>query len=223
MPRYDDVLVEDHLRELAVRLRGPARMKADLLAEARDGLLDAVEAYRADGLPGAEAERRAVAEFGSPAQLLPAWQAELAVGALRGLSLRVLALASVLVVGGDLTWRGASWSDGPRPPEGYLFLSASVNGVWVAALALAAAGLLLVRVAARSAHPALPALVRLAGVGLLASLAIGVLTGASLFGWSVGLWDAALTWPPMIIGAMVVGAGYLWIGRAALTWLLATR
>lgn len=129
----------------------------------------------------------------------------------------------MLVVGGDLTWRGASWSDGPRPPEGYLFLSASVNGVWVAALALAAAGLLLVRVAARSAHPALPALVRLAGVGLLASLAIGVLTGASLFGWSVGLWDAALTWPPMIIGAMVVGAGYLWIGRAALTWLLATR
>ena len=53
------------LRELAGRLHGPVRLKADLLTEARHALLDATEAYREGGLPAAEAERRAVAEFGS--------------------------------------------------------------------------------------------------------------------------------------------------------------
>ncbi|MER7443230.1 permease prefix domain 1-containing protein [Micromonospora avicenniae] len=223
MPRCHEVLVEDHLRDLAGLLRGPARVKADLLTEARHGLLDAVEAYRAEGLPPAEAERRAVTEFGSPAQLLPAWQAELAVAALRGLSLRVLAVASVIVVAGDLTWRGSSWSDGPRPPAGYRLLSASVHWLWLAALVIAAAALLLVRVAARSTNPGLAVLVRLVGAGLTGSLALGVLTGAGLFAWSIGLWDAALTWPPMIIGSVLASAGYLWLGRAARGWVLAVR
>ncbi|MFC0507964.1 permease prefix domain 1-containing protein [Micromonospora costi] len=216
--------MEDRLRELADRLRGPARLKADLLTEARHGLLDAVEAYRADGLTAAEAERRAVAEFGSPAQLVPGWQAELAVGALRGLSLRVLTMASVLVAAGDLTWRGSSWSvNGPHPPARYQLLSSSVNVIWLLALALAAAGLLLVPMAARSARPELAALVRLVGAGLTGSLLLGVLSGAGLFGWSVLLWDAAVTWPPMIIGAVLASAGYLWVAGAARNWLLAVR
>ncbi|TDC31780.1 hypothetical protein E1211_21890 [Micromonospora sp. 15K316] len=223
MPRRDDVMVEDHLRKLAGHLRGPAGLKADLLTEARHGLLDAGEAYRADGLPAAEAERRAVTEFGSPAQLLPAWQAELAMSALRTLSLRVLAVASVLVAGGDLTWRGSSWSAGPRPPGGYLRLSESVSVLWLVTLALAAAGLLLVRVAARSAGSGPAALVRLVGSGLAGSLMLGVPAGAALFAWSIVLWDAALTWPPMIIGASLAGAGYLWLGRALRGWVLAVR
>ncbi|GAB3946135.1 hypothetical protein GCM10027614_39150 [Micromonospora vulcania] len=86
MPRCEDVLVEDHLRELAARLQGPTRLKSDLLTEARHGLLDTVEAYRERGVPATEAQRRAVAEFGSLAQLLPSWQAELAVGAARALA-----------------------------------------------------------------------------------------------------------------------------------------
>ncbi|MEU4679542.1 permease prefix domain 1-containing protein [Micromonospora sp. NPDC023737] len=223
MLRCHDVLVDNHLRDLAGLLHGPARVKADLLTEARHGLLDAVEAYRAEGVPPAEAERRAVAEFGSPAQLLPAWQAELAVAALRGLSLRVLAVASVLVVAGDLTWRGSSWSDGPRPPSGYLLLSASVHWLWLAALVIAVGALLLVRVAARSADPGFAVLARLVGAGLTGSLGLGVLTGAALFAWSIGLWDAALTWPPMIIGSVLASAGYLWLGRAARGWVLAVR
>ncbi|WP_238455218.1 permease prefix domain 1-containing protein [Micromonospora sp. ATA51] len=115
MRGYDGVLVEERLRELAGRLRGPARLKTDLLTEARHALLDAAEAYRADGLPAAEAERRAVAEFGSSAQLAPGYQAELAAGALRGLAVRALAVAVALMVGGDLTWRGAHWRGGPHP------------------------------------------------------------------------------------------------------------
>ena len=71
MPHREDVLVDEHLRELAARLQGPARLKSDLLTEARHGLLDAVEAYRESGVPSTEAQRRAVVEFGSPAQVLP--------------------------------------------------------------------------------------------------------------------------------------------------------
>ncbi|SCE80604.1 hypothetical protein GA0070607_1802 [Micromonospora coriariae] len=222
MPRCEDVLVEEHLRVLAARLQGPARLKSDLLTEARHGLLDAVEAYREDGLPPTEAQRRAVAEFGSPAQLLPSWQAELAVGALRGLSLRMLAVAGVLVVAGDLTWRGASWSGGPHPPAVYRLLSASVDWIWIGSLLLAVAGLLVVAASARSARPGLAVAQRAVGAGLTGTLVLGMLAGTALFAWSIGLWDAALSWPPMLIGAVLVGGAYFSLARAARGWLLAT-
>ncbi|MCO1595190.1 permease prefix domain 1-containing protein [Micromonospora sp. RHAY321] len=222
MPHCEDVLVEEHLRELATRLQGPARLKSDLLTEARHGLLDAVEAYREDGVPATEAQRRAVAEFGSPAQLVPSWQAELAVGALRGLSLRMLAIAGVLVVAGDLTWHGASWSDGPQPPAVYRLLSASVDWIWMGALLLAVAGLVVVTVSARSARPGLALAQRVVGAGLTGILLLGMLAGTALFAWSIGLWDAALTWPPMIIGVVLAGAAYFSLARAARGWLRAT-
>ncbi|MEU4367904.1 permease prefix domain 1-containing protein [Micromonospora chersina] len=223
MRGYEDIRVDDRLRELAGQLHGPARLKADLLTEARHALEDAVEAYREGGLPVAEAERRAVAEFGTPAQLAPGYQAELAAGALRGLALRALAVALVLMAGGDLTWRGASWTEGPRPPAGYLLLSATVNGVWAVVAALAVAGLLLGLLAARYAAPRLSRLARVVGFGLTGGLVLGAATGVALFGWSVHLWDAALTWPPMIIGAVVVGAAWFALARAARYWLLSSR
>ncbi|MFG2053661.1 permease prefix domain 1-containing protein [Micromonospora sp. NPDC048930] len=222
MRAYQDVLVEERLRELAGRLRGPARLKADLLTEARHSLQDAVEAYREGGLPRAEAERRAVAEFGSPAQLAPDYQAELAAGALRRLAVRALAVAVVLMAGGDLTWRGSSWSDGPRPPEGYLLLSASLNGIWGLVAALALAGLLLGILAARYRSSRLPRLGRAVGYGLTGGLLGGALAGSALFGWSITLWEAALSWPPMIIGAVVVSVGWFALARAARCWLQTT-
>ncbi|MEU0151598.1 permease prefix domain 1-containing protein [Micromonospora fulviviridis] len=219
MPTYEEIRVDERLRELAGQLHGPARLKADLLTEARHALEDAVEAYREGGLPVAEAERRAVAEFGTPAQLAPGYQAELAAGALRGLALRALAVAVVLMAGGDLTWRGSSWSDGPRPPEGYLLLSTSLHGIWGLVAGLALAGLLLGGLAARHGSPRLGRLARAVGFGLTGGLALGALAGSALFGWSVQLWDAALTWPPMIIGAVLVGAGWFALARAARCWL----
>ncbi|MGR6317167.1 permease prefix domain 1-containing protein [Micromonospora soli] len=214
-----DVLVEERLDELAGRLRGPARLKADLVTEARHALQDAVEAYREGGLPPAEAERRAVAEFGTPAQLAPGYQAELAAGALRGLALRALAVAVVLMAGGDLTWQGSSWSDGPRPPEGFVLLHASLSGIWILVAGLALAGLLLGLLAARYRSSRLPRLTRAVGYGLTGGLAGGAVAGSALFGWSVTLWDGALTWPPMLIGAVVVSAGWFALARAARCWL----
>ncbi|WBB56447.1 permease prefix domain 1-containing protein [Verrucosispora sp. WMMD573] len=219
----DDVLVEEHLRQLAGRLRGPRRLRADLITEARHGLLDAAEAYQDSGLPAGEASRQAVADFGTPDQLAPAYQAELAVAALRGLSLRVVAFAATASIAGDLTWHGSSWSSGPRPPAGYLLLSQSVEWIWAAAFLLGLAGLVLVAATARSARPALTALARGAGVALTGTALLGAVAGAGLFSWSIVLWDAALTWPPMIIGMVVGATAHVWLGSAARTWLLAVR
>ncbi|MGB2568192.1 permease prefix domain 1-containing protein [Micromonospora citrea] len=218
-----DGVVEEQLRELADRLRGPARLKAELIVELRHALSDAAEAYREGGLPATEAQRRAVAEFGTPAQLAPAYQAELAAGALRGLAARALAVAVVLVAAGDLTWRGSSWSAGPPPPEGYLLLSASLNGIWLAVAGLALAGLVLGTRRARRGRAGVPASGRLLGLGLTGALTLGSLAGVALFAWSLGLWEAALTWPPMIVGAVLVGGAYVSLGRAARSWLVAAR
>ncbi|WP_433652787.1 permease prefix domain 1-containing protein [Micromonospora zamorensis] len=222
MPHREDVLVDEHLRELAARLQGPRRLKSDLLTEARHGLLDAVEAYRESGVPSTEAQRRAVVEFGSPAQVLPSWQAELAVGALRGLSLRMLAIAGVGVVAGDLTWRGSSWSSGPRPPGGYQLLASSVDWIWMGSLLLAVAGLLVVTASARSTRPGLALAQRAVGTGLTTMLALAMIAGCALFAWSMTLWDDALRWPPMIIGAVLVSGAYFSLARAVRGWLRAT-
>ncbi|TCB99780.1 hypothetical protein E0H26_04330 [Micromonospora zingiberis] len=223
MPVGDDVMVEEHLRQLAGRLHGPRRLRADLLTEARHGLLDAVEAYRDSGLPAGEASRRAVADFGTPEQLAPAYQAELAMAALRRLALWIVAFAGVAALAGDLTWRGSSWSAGPPPPAGYLLLSRSVDVFWAVAFLVGAAGLVLAVATARSSGPRLATAAHAMGILLTATVVLGALAGAALFGWSIVLWDAALSWPPMIVGMLVVGAAYLWLGRIARTWLLATR
>ncbi|MGW5055063.1 permease prefix domain 1-containing protein [Actinokineospora sp. NPDC004072] len=109
--------ITDYIAALATRLRGPAAAKADLLAEARDGLDDAADAYAAAGHP--DPRGRAVAEFGDLAHLARAYQAEL------GVAEGARALKSVLVAvpvmhalwqTNELVWIG-SWSDfgGPVP------------------------------------------------------------------------------------------------------------
>ncbi|SCL31277.1 hypothetical protein GA0074692_3082 [Micromonospora pallida] len=70
-------MIETYVAELDKTLRGPRATKADLLAEARDGLLDAAEAYEDAGLDRRDAERRAVAEFGPIPEIAPDYQTEL--------------------------------------------------------------------------------------------------------------------------------------------------
>lgn len=70
-------MIEAYVAELERTLRGPRATKADLLAEARDGLVDAADAYEDAGLDRRAAERRAVAEFGAVREIAPDYQTEL--------------------------------------------------------------------------------------------------------------------------------------------------
>ena len=81
---------------LSARLRGPRRMRTDLLTEMRDGLDDATDDLLASGLSTAEARHQAVAEFGDPASLARELQAELTGVQARRTALAV-ALLSLLV------------------------------------------------------------------------------------------------------------------------------
>ena len=222
MRACDEVGIDERLRELESRLRGPARLRTELIREVRDALDDATEAYREAGLPARDAERRAVADFGTPAELAPAYQAELAAGALRGLSRRALVIAVLLTAGGDLTWRGSSWSGGPPPPAGYQLLAGSMNGIWLVVAGMALAALSFGAWAARRGRAA-TTVGRLLGWGLTGALVVGAVAGVALFAWSVALWDAALTWPPMIIGAVLAGAAHFALFRASRSWLVAAR
>lgn len=70
-------MIDEYLGDLDRRLHGCGKFKADLLEEARDGLHDAADAYRAGGWSDEDAERRAVADFGPAAVVARGYQAEL--------------------------------------------------------------------------------------------------------------------------------------------------
>ncbi|WP_238455219.1 hypothetical protein [Micromonospora sp. ATA51] len=61
------------------------------------------------------------------------------------------------------------------------------------------------------------------GFGLTGALGVGALAGGALLAWSIGLWQAALTWPPMMVGAVLASAAWFALARAARSWLLAIR
>lgn len=86
-------LVEDYLAEVGARLPGPARERADIIAELRDGLLDAVDAYRDAGLDPADmadAAAAAIGEFGDPGRIAAAFGPGLALSQARRVALTLL-------------------------------------------------------------------------------------------------------------------------------------
>jgi hypothetical protein len=101
--------IDPYLAGLAAALRGPRRVKADLLTEARDSLWDAAAAYQKMGLDGTAAQRRAVADFGGLAEIVPAYQAELAVAQGRRTALLIAMGLVGVYAGTSLAWSGGGW------------------------------------------------------------------------------------------------------------------
>ena len=98
--------VESYLTELNRALQGPRRRRADLMAEARDSLEDATEAFEADGLDRYQAEQQAVADFGELDEVVPGYRAELGIAQGRRTA---LALCLVLLVQ-PIVWLDGAWS-----------------------------------------------------------------------------------------------------------------
>jgi hypothetical protein len=98
--------VDVYLTALSKELWGPRRRKADLLAEARDHLTDATEAFEADGLDKHDAEQHAVADFGTIEEVAPGYREELAVSQSRRTA--VLLFAALIIQ--PIVWQEGAWS-----------------------------------------------------------------------------------------------------------------
>jgi hypothetical protein len=99
------VPIDDYLAALSKELRGPRRRKADLLAEARDHLTDATEAFEADGFDRYDAEKHAVADFGAIEDVAPGYRADLAIGQSRRTAMMLL-LALMIQ---PIVWQSGAW------------------------------------------------------------------------------------------------------------------
>jgi hypothetical protein len=195
--------VAAHVAELDRVLRGPAAVRADVLAEVRDGLEDAAAAHRAEGAPAGEAAARAVAEFGTVADLAPLYQAELTTAQVRRTALVAGLLFPAMLLGWDLLWRsGLAWpSSGPAPAVvGVLARVQDVLSATAAALAL----LVLLATLRRRVRPRLLAAVA-AGAALTgAALCVGTAVAMNLANGPAAL--AMLTGSPVALPAFAASA-----------------
>ncbi|WP_329004566.1 permease prefix domain 1-containing protein [Kribbella sp. NBC_00709] len=98
--------IDEYLAALSKELWGPRRRKADLLAEARDHLTDATEAFEADGLDRYDAEKHAVADFGELSDVVPGYRSELAISQSRRTAMMLLLALMVQ----PIVWQSGAWA-----------------------------------------------------------------------------------------------------------------
>jgi hypothetical protein len=108
---------EAYVAALDQSLVGPRRVRRGLVQEARDHLEDASESLSDAGYDRAEAERIAVADFGSLDEIVPAFQTTLAVAASRRTAWMLFGALSIQ----PLLWDGPLGPDNGPPPDGVLF------------------------------------------------------------------------------------------------------
>ena len=201
-------MIDTYIDELRRGLRGPRRVKADLLAEARDALLDTAEAYEHGGLPRRVAEIRAVREFGTVAEIGPAYQAELAFAQGRRTALCLF----FVLIGQAAAWQTAWPAVRPTPAGDPTPASATLSGAvgWLAGAALVGSliAILACGIGVRRLNGACRAVIRATGAfallvaGSLTALSVAVALVApragSLLRLSVGLpWAVAFLLVPM--------------------------
>jgi HAAS len=203
--------VEDYLDGLSRALSGPRRRKADLLAEARDSLVDATEAYEADGLSRYDAQRAAVDEFGKLAEVVPGYKTELGIAQGR----RTAVLLCAVLFAQPIVWHEGTWPWTQEPPQhdtfvGFLdalVMTAGTLSIAGSVLALVATGLGLRYPAVRDRVTRMTALFALASCVAVGITAICL---ASFGGEQHGSTAAALA----VVGTFVVGP-LLFVGRSA--------
>ncbi|WP_433215484.1 permease prefix domain 1-containing protein [Dactylosporangium sp. CS-047395] len=119
--------IDTYVAALRGSLRGPRAAKADLLTEARDGLIDAAERYEGEGLERAAAERAAVEEFGPVGALAPEYQRELALAQGRRTALLVGAAVATQALVSEVAWRRAATGWNWEPGPAYMVLANAVD------------------------------------------------------------------------------------------------
>ena len=209
----DLAVIERYADGLAAALRGPRRLRADLVAEARHSLLDAAEAHLDAGLLPADAVRRAVDEFGEYAEIVPGYQAELAVAQGKRTALWMCTALPVMHLLAPLMWWQGPWVNGKDPISGYWTLTTNFDLLSLFASVVAMVllvgfgwGSRFVRDSVRYS--------RWIGIGVLMFLFVHGAAGAAVMAISVHQWPEVATWPPILIGVPLNIAAF---GYAAVT------
>jgi hypothetical protein len=134
-------VIDEYVAELDERLRGDRQVKADLLTEARDSLVDAADCYRDAGLSEEDAQAKAVGDFGPVQVIARDFQGELAAAygtrTLRSI-LFVLPVVHLFWEGTRLLWVGP-WENFGAPPPSWYYPFAWINDSMIWAVSIAAA------------------------------------------------------------------------------------
>jgi hypothetical protein len=104
------------------------------MAEARDSLVDATEAFEVDGLSHQDAAERAVEDFGELAEVVPGYRAELGIAQGR----RTAVLLTMVMLAQPIVWKEGvwSWNQHPESPAAAVaFLNQLVMVVGMVAIA----------------------------------------------------------------------------------------
>ncbi len=203
--------VDDYLVGLTKALPGPRRKRADLLAEARDHLIDATEAFEAEGLDRDSAEREAVADFGNLHEVVPGYRAELAVSQSR----RTAMLLFLVLIVQPIVWQEGIWSwtsDAVQESALNDFLQTMVRGIGMvsiagAVLAVVAAGVGMRYPIVREHVSRATSLFAIATSVVISAIGIGMAASSA----QVALLDYAVVSGLVVLPLVVVG---LQAGRA---------
>jgi hypothetical protein len=200
-------VIDDYIGGLSARLVGPRRAKRDLLREARDGIVDAADAYTDAGLDPAEAAGRAVADFGGYRQVVRPFQTELAAAQGRRTAQTVAVAMPAFLLASRLMW----------PDPSLLTRTFDVLQVTAAIMAV----LTLVGYGWGSRYlpagrlPAVALLTRLTGVGVLAFVTVAALVGFVVFVWGLHAWPATAGRPAVVAGGVLLPFLLLGVARSA--------
>lgn len=188
-------MIDAYLTELGTALRGPRRAKSDLLAEARDHLVDTTEQYERDGLERPAAERAATADFGELAEIVPAYQAELglAQGHRTALGALCMSAAQPFVWGYAFHWVSGTSTAAPQTADD---LVEDLGGLTIL---LALLAVLAYRFGMR--HPKIRTkLAQITGIGALGACAFLASASVLLTAWTGGyltlLWTVTFVLAP---------------------------
>jgi hypothetical protein len=169
--------IEAYVAELGRALRGPRGLKADLLAEARDGLVDAAEAHQESGLDADDAQRLAISDFGTVAEVSGDYQAELGLSQGRRTGVLICLAMVAQPVAWDV-WRLFSGGQGIAGPA-YPVIDQWVR--WTGAASIAGGLLIVVALGAGTRYLRSPRpLIRAAGIFGFAVVAVVALLGVLL-------------------------------------------
>ncbi|GAA2384764.1 hypothetical protein GCM10010420_03850 [Streptomyces glaucosporus] len=198
---------DEYAAALAAALHGPARARARLVAEVRDGLADTVAAYAGRGLPHDLAVRQAVREFGTAEELAPSCQRELTVAQVRHTARAVVLTAPLLAV----CWYLILATDhGGRLPLAAKLLAFPLAGAAVAAALLAAAALAATGALARR----LPVPHRLPRATAWTGTATGAAMGLSALTLAV-FSPLAADWPPVALAGVLAAVLHTVVAASA--------